>query len=65
MKRPERIMIRNSKTGKFFGFITQFPGICAEGESKAEVRERIERYWREFVAKIESDQSMEELESTI
>jgi predicted RNase H-like HicB family nuclease len=54
MKMPEGIIVKDKKTGTFFGFIARFPGVWAQGNSKEEVYEKIEKVRIVFIKRLET-----------
>ena len=42
------IIIRNTKTKKYFAFINRFPGICAEADSVEKVKSKIKKHIKIF-----------------
>jgi predicted RNase H-like HicB family nuclease len=59
MKMPEGIMIREKKSGMFFGFMARFPGIWAQGKTREEVNEKIDKIRRAFIQRLESTTHIE------
>ena len=52
MKAPDAIMIKDKKSGKFFAFVSQFPGICAQGDSFEEASSKVNTYYKTFIEKM-------------
>lgn len=51
----EGVMIRDTKANKFFAFVRQFPGVCAQGDSPQEVDSKIEKNFKAFIKKMQSE----------
>jgi predicted RNase H-like HicB family nuclease len=47
------VMINDAKSNKYFGFIRQFPGICAQGETQQEVNEKINKFFKAYVERMQ------------
>ncbi len=46
---PHGIMIKDKKTGKYFGFVRQFPGICAQGDTPQEMHVKVHKFFKSFI----------------
>lgn len=46
-------MIKDKKTGTFFGFMARFPGVWAQGKTREEVYEKIEKIKVVFIKRLE------------
>ncbi|MBS1505500.1 MAG: type II toxin-antitoxin system HicB family antitoxin [Bacteroidetes bacterium] len=59
------VIIKDATTGKFFGFVRQFPGVCAQANTVNEVSEKINAYFQIFVNKLKNEEiSMDENQVT-
>lgn len=45
-------IIHDTKAQKYFGFIKEFPGVCAQGNTKEETINKINRNWSKFIDKM-------------
>lgn len=45
----DNIIIEDKKTGFYFIFIRQFPGICAQAKTIKEASKKINTYWQKFI----------------
>jgi len=48
------VMINDAKSNMYFAFISQFPGICAQGKTKEEVDEKIHKYFQSYVDRMQN-----------
>lgn len=46
------VMIREMETQKHFGFVREFPCVCAQGNSEKEVINKINKNWTIFINKM-------------
>lgn len=46
------VVIEDKEAGVFFGFVHQFPGICAQGNTIQEVKEKVNKYFQAFKDRI-------------
>lgn len=49
------IMVHDVKAKKYFAFVKQFPGVCAQGNSKAETVKKINKNWFAFIKKMSEE----------
>lgn len=49
------IIIKHQEQGVFFGFIKQFPAICAQGKTRNEVQNKIDKYFKRFIERMNSE----------
>lgn len=51
---PEGIIVKDKKTGTFFGFMARFPGVWAQGDSREEVNEKVDKIKAVFIKRLEA-----------
>ena len=54
------VVVKDTESGKFFGFIKQFPGICAQGDTFEQVHVKVNAYFRKFIENMDKDVEMDE-----
>lgn len=50
------VIIEDSKTGQFFTFIRQFPGICAQGDSVESATIKVNQYFQKYIEKMSNQE---------
>lgn len=45
----DAIVVHDIKNEVFMSFVKQFPGVCAQGKTIDEVKEKLNRNWKSFV----------------
>lgn len=50
------VVIEDEAAGKFFVFIEQFPGICAQADSFEEADTKVNTYYQAFIDRIKTQQ---------
>lgn len=51
------VIIKDQKAKIFFGFIRQFPGICAQSDTFEGVREKINKYFKKYVERMKNEKN--------
>lgn len=46
------VVIRDTKKDKFFAFVEQFPGICAQGNTAKEATDKMNAYFQMFIERV-------------
>ncbi len=49
------IIINDVEAKKYFAFVNQFPGVCAQGDSMKEVKVNIMRNFRYFIERMRNE----------
>lgn len=52
----EGVIIKDVNANKYFAFIRQFPGVCAQADTKKEVSFKIEKSFKAFIEKMKKDE---------
>lgn len=55
------VIIQDKLSGKYFGFVQQYPGICAQADNIATVQSKLDRYMKAFVRYINIEFTQEVL----
>lgn len=50
------VIIQDTKSEKVFGFVQQFPGVCAQGDTIVEVQQKIDKYFESFIERMGKQQ---------
>jgi predicted RNase H-like HicB family nuclease len=50
------VIIKDKETGQFFGFVRQFPGICAQADTVEETDRKVNVYYKAFIDRIKNEQ---------
>jgi predicted RNase H-like HicB family nuclease len=48
----EGIIIKDADKGKWFSFIRQFPGICAQGDTIEEAKTKMNTYFQAYLERM-------------
>ena len=43
------VIIKNSSTGYFMGYLKEFSMVCAQGKSTEEVIKKLDRYFKSYI----------------
>lgn len=46
------VIIRDEQKGKYFAFVEQFPGICAQGNTAKEATTKMNAYFQRFIDEV-------------
>lgn len=52
----DAVIINDTKAKKYFAFIRQFPGVCAQADSIAEIKIKMEKHFHAFVNRINKEE---------
>ncbi|HEX8037528.1 MAG TPA: type II toxin-antitoxin system HicB family antitoxin [Chryseosolibacter sp.] len=52
----DSVVIKDKKTGTFFMYVRQFPGICAQGENIQEAQNKVNSYFKAYVERIKDEE---------
>jgi predicted RNase H-like HicB family nuclease len=52
----EGVVINDAKAKKYFAFIRQFPGVCAQGDTIEETEAKVNKYFRSFIDRMENEE---------
>lgn len=52
----EAVVINDEKAKKYFAFIRQFPGVCAQADSIAEIKIKMEKHFQAFKQRISNQE---------
>lgn len=58
------VIIKDKNDEFYFGFVKQFPAVCAQGDTVKEVNEKINIYWKSFIDRMSEKVEHIEMEMT-
>ena len=50
------VQIKDTSSNKYFVFMKQFTGVCAQGDSKEEANSKVKSYFKAYIEKVQKNE---------